>query len=166
MLTEQIRIKRIEDNALVLETRRSSQCGACSLKQGCGHHLMDHFLRGHQNELSTRIGIDYPAASFREGDTVLLTMEEGVLLKASAILYGLPLAGLLGAVLLAGMFSSHELTLLAGAFAGLAAGLLVARALSPVVVAGGLSVSPLPEVDRVGDQPIVDKDLARPKALN
>ncbi len=113
------------DNAWV-ETERRSSCGSCSAK-GCGTGALSKVLGTKVQRLEVRNPIGAQA-----GETVILGIEEGVLLKGSLMVYILPLAlmlvgGLLGETLAPQWESDPEgLSLLFGAL-GLLLGLFWLR---------------------------------------
>ena len=70
-----------------------------------------------------------PDSSLREGDEVRLTLEPSHLLRATLLVYGLPLAGIV-LMLITGWFISRPLTdaaAIAYAIAGLAAGIFASH---------------------------------------
>ena len=70
-----------------------------------------------------------PALPLRPGDGVIIDVDDGELLRAAALAYLPPLAGLLGGPVVAALlWPGSELLALAGALAGLAAGWGAARA--------------------------------------
>ena len=91
MIEESARIVAVEDDAVWVEARRESACGRCALRSGCGHGLLDGMRRSRALHLrlprprTPALGVD---------DRVVLGIAEGAILRASARMYGLPLAGL------------------------------------------------------------------------
>ncbi len=86
MIEERARVVSVNGGEVWVETVRSSACGACSAKSGCGQELM-HKLGGNR---ALHIKIHY-SGSVKPGDQVVLGLEEGVFLKSSLLIYGLPL---------------------------------------------------------------------------
>jgi len=97
-------------------------CARCQAGRGCGAGL----LSGGKRTFST-LARQSSARLLEAGDTVTVALQPGDIVRASAHLYGLPLAGLLaGSLLGSGVGFSEAGSVAAGAF-GLALGLLVAR---------------------------------------
>ena len=70
---------------------RGEACGSCEARGACqvlGGQTKDHVV-----VVENRVGAV-------EGDTVLITMEESAVMKASAVLYLIPAMGLIGGALL------------------------------------------------------------------
>lgn len=96
-------------------------CGACAQKEGCGSagDALGKSRKQQMLRLPNTIGA-------RQGDSVVIRVADGMVLKAAWRAYGIPLVlGLLGA-LLAGM-SGNDWAAPAGLLAGLAVGFLLIR---------------------------------------
>jgi len=106
--------------------QRGEACHACAARGTC------QTLGGRTSDFEILVDNEIGAAP---GDRVVLTLAESAVIKASAVLYLLPAAGLLG-----GAFGGHRLAVsagwatdpgaIAGCLAGLAAGLLASRLVS------------------------------------
>ena len=100
-------------------------CGACAGRRGCALR----WLAG-----PARSGLDVRDSlpgglNLRPGDGVIIEVDDGELLRAAALAYLPPFAGLLmGPMLVAALVPGDEPALLAGAVLGLLAGWGVARA--------------------------------------
>lgn len=126
MHLEQAEVIAVEGDRVHLAARRRSQCGSCAARAGCGHGLLDQLGR------SRSVTIDLPRTSVPDGVTVgqtlLLRVPEGSVLRASCELYGPPLLGLLaGAGVAAIGFPQADAVAVVAATAGLFMGWLVAR---------------------------------------
>lgn len=126
MIEEEATVLRADARIAYVQAVRRSACGSCEAAGGCGTSLLDRFLgrRPPRLEVDNHLGVGV-------GDSVVIGVPEGAMLRAAAAAYLGPLAGLiLGAVAgrhwpLAG--GSEALSLL-GAAAGFAFALwLVAR---------------------------------------
>jgi len=123
----------IEEKAIVLssadgiaqvETQRYSTCGGCSVQAGCGTDMLARVFGNRRNRLSVLNPVDA-----KPGDRVIIGFDEHTLVKASLIVYLVPLLSLiLGAV--TGQLgaqrmdlASPELAGIFGGFTGLLAGL-------------------------------------------
>ena len=95
MITEPAIVRRAVGPRVELELQRDSSCGGCELRDGCGVGALGRLLGRRRKSLL--VDTD---RSLRPGDRVLLGMPEAALVRLSLLVYGLPLAGLLGGALL------------------------------------------------------------------
>ena len=147
MITEQAVVTACDKGRVEVRLQRASACGHCELSQGCGAGAIGRLLGNRSRPLLVETEQD-----LRPGDEVLLGLSERALVRASLLVYGLPLAvmvvaGLLGA--LAGLAEPWiALACIAGFFAGfryashLARG-LEANPLTPYIVDIRLNPGPL-----------------------
>ena len=91
MIEETVRVVGVAADAVWVEAERMSTCGRCALRAGCRHGLLDSWRRGPVVQL--RLPAPDRAPVLAVGDTVVIGLEESVLLGASFRLYGLPLLG-------------------------------------------------------------------------
>jgi len=126
MIEETAHIVSVEEGHAWVETERRSSCGSCSAK-GCGTGALSKILGRRTQRLRVKNPIDAQV-----GDTVILGIEEGVLIRGSLMVYILPLllmlgGGLLGEALAPQWESDPEgLSLLFGII-GLVGGFLILR---------------------------------------
>lgn len=119
MIEERARVIAIEGEIAWVETQRQSTCGACSAKNSCGSSLLERFVGQRSNRLAVS-----RVADIKEGDEVILGLEEGSLLRGSFAVYMLPLLlMLLMAVIAQILLPDSGLTSEAAAILGGAAGL-------------------------------------------
>ncbi|MCC5811958.1 MAG: SoxR reducing system RseC family protein [Ectothiorhodospiraceae bacterium] len=121
MMRESGMVLEITHGTALIATQRRSVCSSCAVRAGCGTATLASFF-GHRRE---QISVNAPE-TLRAGDPVLLEFDDSALLAGSALVYGLPLIGLLGGALLGGMLAG-EAAAVATAFGGLAGGAVVAR---------------------------------------
>lgn len=126
MVEETARVVAREDDGVWIEARRRSACGRCAARSGCGHGLLDDYVRNRAVHL--RIDAKDAPADVEVGDLVRVGIEERALLQASLRIYALPLGGFLAGATLAALLGGGDLAAALAAFAGLAIGLLAARA--------------------------------------
>lgn len=104
MIEEQGRVVAVEAGAVWVETLRKSTCSSCSVSAGCGQGVLDRLgvggRRGHVRALSD--------LSLSVGDEVVIGVREDLLVRASLLVYLMPLLGLFAAALLAGAMSLSE----------------------------------------------------------
>jgi sigma-E factor negative regulatory protein RseC len=96
MLTETARVIRRHGNHVELELQRGSACGSCELSQGCGTGAIGRLLRRRSRPLVIETDQDC-----EPGDEVQLLLPENSLVRASLLVYGLPLLTMVVAGLLA-----------------------------------------------------------------
>ncbi len=118
------KIVSIGNDSATVEVERIAACARCAAGKGCGAGLLSGSTKATMLEVSLT-----PNSQFSAGDEVRLTLEPAHLLRATILVYGLPLAGMvLG--LSAGWLISRPLTdgvAVACAVAGLAAGFIAGR---------------------------------------
>ena len=115
------KIVSIGPGSATVAVERTAACPRCAAGKGCGAGLLSGSTRPAMLEVSLP-----PNLSLSEGDEVRLTLEPSHLLRASLLVYGLPLAGII-LMLIVGWLISRPLSdpeAIAYAIAGLAAGLL------------------------------------------
>ncbi len=95
MITERAIVRQTNGAQVELELERESSCGGCELRDGCGVGALGRLLARRRKSL--RIDTE---RRLEPGDRVLLALPERALVRLSLLLYGLPLAGLLGGALL------------------------------------------------------------------
>ncbi len=118
------KIVSIERGSATVTVERIAACPRCAAGKGCGAGL----LNGGRSSALLEVPLS-PASSLREGDEVRLTLEPSHLLRATLLVYGLPLAGIV-LMLITGWFISRPLTdaaAIAYAIAGLAAGIFASH---------------------------------------
>ncbi len=126
MIEETARVVAVEDDGVWIEARRRSACGRCAARSGCGHGLLDEYVRNRPVHL--RIDTGGAPAELEVGDLVRVGIEERALLRASVRIYALPLGGFLAGATTAALAGGGDAVAATAAFAGLAIGFLAARA--------------------------------------
>jgi len=118
------KIVSIGPDSATVAVARSAACPRCAAGKGCGAGLLSGSTRPAMLEVPLS-----PQLKLSQGDEVRLTLEPSHLLRASLLVYGLPLAGII-LMLVAGWLISRPLSdpeAIAYAIAGLAAGLVAGR---------------------------------------
>ncbi|MFV0276418.1 MAG: SoxR reducing system RseC family protein [Parahaliea sp.] len=128
MLIESGVVVAVDVAAVWVETLRRGTCGDCAARKGCGHALLNRIGGGHGHYIRALPGAVAPA-DCRVGDTVEIALPEAVLLRASLIVYLVPLLAMLGgAALVGGLWPrGADIAALAGAIAGFSLGTLAVR---------------------------------------
>ncbi len=124
MIEETGRVVDVQGAFAWIESERSSTCGGCSVRKGCGTAVLAKVLGQRRVQLRVLNRINA-----KTGDAVVIGMSESGLVRGSLAVYVAPLAGLFGGALLGDVLGRHyftagsELVAITGALAGLAAGL-------------------------------------------
>lgn len=117
MITEQAVVTACSDGKVEVSLQRASACGHCELSRGCGTGAIGRLLGNRRRPLV--IDTDQP---LKPGDHVLLGLSESALVRASLLVYGLPLVAMIAAGLFAAALGLAEawiaLISVAGFFAG------------------------------------------------
>lgn len=125
-MKEEGRIVALGDDCIWVETSRQSTCTACTARKGCGQTLLNRIHPGYQHfvrvllEPGQRQGLEV-------GDRVEVSVPDDVVLKASLIVYFVPLLLLLVGTVGAGALFGSDAYAVAGAAAGLACGAALVR---------------------------------------
>lgn len=127
MIEQHARVVRLLGDAAEVETERQAACGICSASKGCGTALLADAFPKRQQRMRVSNGI-----GAQQGDRVVIGLDERALQRASYLLYGLPLLGLIGGALLGDAMASNwhvagEPAAAIGGLCGVIAALLFAR---------------------------------------
>ena len=133
MITERAKVTASSDGRVELSLQRASACGGCEVSQACGTGAVGRLLGKR-----TRPLVIETDQELKPGDEVLIGLSEAALVKASLIVYGLPLLGLVGGGLLAALAGLGEGWIALASVAGFAGGFKIGAALGR-----GLEGSPL-----------------------
>jgi len=119
-------------------------CARCAAGRGCGAGLFG------RRDRSISLAIDATVASgLRPGDRVAVELDDGDLLKAAGLAYGIPLFAAVAAAAMASLLFTAEAAAVLGALAGLAGGVLYARRRAAAMPCGTRLVAPGNGDDRV-----------------
>ncbi len=121
MLTESARVIRRDGNRVVLELQRGSACGNCEMSQGCGTGALGRLLGKRMRPLVIETDQDC-----KPGDEVELALPEASLVRASLLVYGLPLLGMLFGGILASATAASDGLVAVAVGAGFLAGFVCA----------------------------------------
>lgn len=122
MITESGQVVARERDHVWVRSIRQSACDSCQVRHGCGQKVLATLSSGQANQVRVRNHLDAAV-----GDTVVLEIAEAALLRASLLVYALPLllmlAGVVGG---AQMVPGSEAAAMLGATLGLALGFVLA----------------------------------------
>lgn len=117
-------VREVDGDVILVEVRRRSACSGCDSQEGCGTSALGTwFSRGTSR---VRLRSDQP---LRAGDLVVVGLEETALLRASIVLYLLPILSLLGGAMAGAALGGAGVDWpgIGGGLLGLTAGLAVSR---------------------------------------
>ena len=123
-IVETGRVVALEGAAVWVETIRSSACGSCAARSGCGHRTLAGVLTSDKGLVRARESDSLKAADCSVNDRVEISIPRSTLSVGALMLYGLPLVSGIALALLLGAESDARAAIgffvgLLGAFAGL-----------------------------------------------
>ncbi len=119
MIKEQATVTGIEGSWALIQMQRASVCSHCELNSGCGMGAIGRLL-GRRSK-PVMIANEH---QLKAGDEITLGLPEGAFLKASLLIYGLPLLALMvGGLLASWIIGESELFVFGFALVGFIAGL-------------------------------------------
>lgn len=131
MIEESGRVIELEGEYAWIEGERSTSCGGCAARKGCGTGALAQLTGRRTVRLRVLNRIDAAV-----GDRVVIGISEAGLVRGSLAVYAMPLATLFAGALLGHFLAGHwwpelrEAAAIAGAVAGLLAGLVWLRRFS------------------------------------
>ena len=126
MIEEQGRVVAANEREVWVQTLRQSACNACAAQKACGQKLLNSMSSGRAQQLKVENRL-----SVSVGDEVVVGIPESALLKASLVLYLVPLLAMIAAALgVRELVSSADGWVMLGGFSGLGAGFWLARQFS------------------------------------
>ena len=123
-IVETGRVVALEGSAVWVETIRSSACGSCAARSGCGHRTLAGVLTSDKGLVRARESDSLKAADCSVNDRVEISIPRSTLSLGALLLYGLPLVSGIALALMIGAESDARAAVgffvgLLGAFAGL-----------------------------------------------
>ncbi|MGB1271458.1 MAG: SoxR reducing system RseC family protein [Endozoicomonas sp.] len=91
MIEEQGQVVAVEGDSVWVETVRKSTCSGCSAHHGCGQGLSSKY----QSNASLSYIRAFSPFTLQEGDRVIVGIPEGVLMKASMLVYLIPMLSMM-----------------------------------------------------------------------
>ena len=124
MIVETGRVVALEGAAVWVETIRSSACGSCAARSGCGHRTLAGVLTSDKGLVRARESDSLKAADCSVNDRVEISIPRSTLSVGALMLYVVPLMSGIALALLIGAESDARAATgcfvgLLGAFAGL-----------------------------------------------
>lgn len=125
MIQEHGQVIAVVEGDIWVQTIRQSACQSCSARQGCGQRVLAGATSGRANQV--RVVNTLGAVV---GDTVVVEMDEAMLLRASALVYGVPLLfTVVAAVVAQTWVAAADGVAIAAAGVGMASGFWLSRRL-------------------------------------
>ncbi len=90
-IVETGRVVALEGAAVWIETIRSSACGSCAARSGCGHRTLAGVLTSDKGLVRARESDSLKAADCSVNDRVEISIPRSTLSLGALLLYGLPL---------------------------------------------------------------------------
>ena len=124
MIEETGQVVDVEGAFAWIDSERSSTCGACNVRKGCGTAVLAKVLG--QRRVHLRV---INRINARVGDAVVIGISESGLVRGSLAVYAVPLAGLFAGAIAGDFLGKYffaggsDPVAIAGALAGLGAGL-------------------------------------------
>ena len=137
------RVVALEDAAVWVETIRSSACGSCAARSGCGHRTLAGVLTSDKGLVRARESDSLKATDCSVNDRVEISIPRSTLSVGALILYGLPLVSGIALALLVGADSDARAAM--GFFVGLLGAFAVLRWMSIRSLFGAVE----PQLERV-----------------
>lgn len=122
-LTEIGRVVAVESDAVWIEADRSTACGRCAARAGCGQGALSKLLHQGKGRVRALSGAQLQAAQCELGDQVWIRVPEATLLSGTALLYGFPLV--LGSGVSVFLSSHGDLWAAAGFCLGIVSGFAI-----------------------------------------
>ena len=137
------RVVALEDAAVWVETIRSSACGSCAARSGCGHRTLAGVLTSDKGLVRARESDSLKATDCSVNDRVEISIPRSTLSVGALMLYGLPLVSGIALALLVGADSDARAAM--GFFVGLLGAFAVLRWMSSRSLFGAVE----PQLERV-----------------
>jgi len=124
MIEEQAVVIKASKDRVTLEVVRSQPCGLCGQVRGCGNSIWGKIFSHQTGHIETRNNLNA-----KLGDTVILGIDETLMLKSSLMLYGVPLLAMFLGMIIAHGFAKElvEFYTLIGAVTGLFLGVVMIK---------------------------------------
>lgn len=128
MIKERATVVSLSGNRAEVQMQRQSACSHCEMSHGCGTGAIGRLLGKRSKPVNIEVDQDMKA-----GDSVELGLPDKAFLKASLLIYGLPILGLfIGAMVAEAVFTDAEFMVFVFAMAGLISGLAISARIAKI----------------------------------
>ena len=141
------RVVALELGAVWVETIRSSACGSCAARSGCGHRTLAGVLTSDKGLIRARESHSLKATDCSVNDRVEISIPRSTLSIGALLLYGVPLSTASAAALLVGADSDTRAAI--GFFVGLLGAFTSLRWMSSRSLFGAVE----PQLERIVESP-------------
>ena len=131
MIEEQARVVAVDDGIVEMQVQRRTACDACSVNKGCGTGVLAKAIGVKPMRIRARSNLPLTV-----GDTVIVGIEDQMLVRSSFLVYALPLLMLLTGAFFGDYMATNlavdnsDVVTIAGGIVGLMAGFFWLRVLS------------------------------------
>jgi len=147
------RVVALETGAVWVETIRSSACGSCAARSGCGHRTLAGILTSDKGLVRARDSQALKAQDCSVNDRVEISIPSSILSVGALTLYGVPLvAGITVAMMVGG---DSDTRAAGGFFAGLLGAFVALRWMSSQSLFGTVEPSLERIVETANDGSII-----------
>jgi sigma-E factor negative regulatory protein RseC len=127
VIEEQAQVVDVQGEHLILQAQTQSACGSCSAKKGCGTSVLAKVVGKKFSRFQAMNNVDA-----KVGDTVVVGIAEDALLSGSAVMYFIPVLGMIVFALMADYllildYDQRDLYVALISILGLAAGSLFSK---------------------------------------
>jgi len=124
MVEEEAIVLKASKESVILEVVRSKPCGLCGQVRGCGNSIWGKIFSHRSGQIETLNNLNA-----KQGDYVILGIDETLMLKSSLMLYGVPILCMFLGMVIANSFVKvmNDFYSLVGAVTGLFLGVVVIK---------------------------------------
>jgi len=124
MVEEEAIVLKASKESVILEVVRSKPCGLCGQVRGCGNSIWGKIFSHRSGQIETLNNLNA-----KQGDYVILGIDETLMLKSSLMLYGVPILCMFLGMVIANSFvkEMNDFYSLVGAVTGLFLGVVVIK---------------------------------------
>jgi sigma-E factor negative regulatory protein RseC len=127
MIEEQAQVVEVTESDLIIEASRQSACGQCAQKSDCGQSAIAQWAASKMVNISVAKPLNMQVSV---GDTVLVGVDEKSFLKASVLLYFVPLIAMFFAGYVVSALGAVEWKVILSSFATLIVSFFVIKLIS------------------------------------
>jgi sigma-E factor negative regulatory protein RseC len=124
MIEESAMVVEVCEGAVIIESSRTSACAQCQVSDSCGQKALSEWA----SSKLIRLEVENPSnLSVRQGDSVVVGIDEGSFVVASALVYLLPIFSMMLAGIAVFLFNGPEWASILVSFIGLVSGFFIVK---------------------------------------